>query len=136
MDRPDLELLRGAIDIRAHTAPAPFKRHIDDAALAEHATAFEGHGFVLRDPDASTMSRAHDVARRYPRMESLRAIVQNRPVGGRDPHLAEGVIHCGANVAWIPPNHSRYHADSFSMHGYQPLGRPKKQPTVAGDETP
>jgi hypothetical protein len=69
-------------------------------------------------------------------MESLRAIVQNRPVGGLDPHLAEGVIHCGANVAWIPPNHSRYHADSFSMHGYQPLGRPKKQPTVAGDETP
>jgi hypothetical protein len=77
MGRRDLELLRGAIDIHAHTAPAPFKRHMDDSALAEPAT-----------------------------------------------------------VAWIPPNHSRYHTDSFSMPDYQPLGLPGRQPTVAGDETP
>ena len=64
------------------------------------------------------------------------AIVQNRPVGGLDPHLAEAVIRCGANGASIPANHSRYHAESFSMPDDQPLGRPRMRPTVAGDETP
>ena len=34
MRRADLDLLRGAIDTHAHTAPALFPRHIDDADLA------------------------------------------------------------------------------------------------------
>ena len=64
MDRPDLELLRGAIDMHAHTAPALFKRHIDDAALAQHATEFGMRGFVLKDHDASTTGRAIPRAQR------------------------------------------------------------------------
>jgi hypothetical protein len=47
VDRPDLELLRGAIDMHAHTAPALFRRHIDDAALAEFAISYGMRGFVL-----------------------------------------------------------------------------------------
>ena len=127
MDRPDLELLRGAIDMHAHTAPALFKRHIDDAALAEHATAFGMRGFVLKDHDASTTGRAYYVSRMYPRVESFGAIVLNRSVGGLDPYVAEAAIHYGAKVVWMPSNHSKYHADYFAMPDYPQFGRPRKQ---------
>jgi hypothetical protein len=127
MDRPDLELLRGAIDMHAHTAPALFKRHIDDAALAEYATAFGMRGFVLKDHDASTTGRAYYVSRMYPRVESFGAIVLNRSVGGLDPYVAEAAIHYGAKVVWMPSNHSKYHADYFAMPDYPQFGRPRKQ---------
>ena len=75
MDRPDLELLKGAIDMHAHTAPALFRRHIDDAALAEIALQFGMRGFVLKDHDASTTGRAYYVNRMYPQVESFGAVV-------------------------------------------------------------
>jgi hypothetical protein len=127
MDRPDLELLRGAIDMHAHTAPALFKRHIDDAALAEHAKAFGMRGFVLKDHDASTTGRAYYVQRMHPEVQSFGAIVLNRSVGGIDPFVAEAAIHYGAKVVWMPSNHSKYHAEYFDMPDYPQFGRLRKQ---------
>ena len=40
MKRQDLDLVRGSIDTHAHTAPALFPRHIDDADLAELALEY------------------------------------------------------------------------------------------------
>src|ERR1017187_7161367 len=127
MDRPDLELLRGAIDMHAHTAPALFKRHIDDAALAEYAIQFGMRGFVLKDHDASTTGRAYYVNRMHPEVESFGSVVLNRSVGGLSPYVAESAIHYGAKVVWMPSNHSKYHADFFDMPDYPQFGRPRKQ---------
>ncbi len=126
-DRPDLELLRGAIDMHAHTAPALFKRHIDDAALAETATDFGMRGFVLKDHDASTTGRAYYVNRMYPGVEAIGAVVLNRSVGGLNPYVAEAAIHYGARVVWMPSNHAKHHADYFSMPDYPQFGRLRKQ---------
>lgn len=127
MDRPDLELMRGAIDMHAHTAPALFKRHIDDAALAEYAIEYGMRAFVLKDHDASTTGRAYYVNRMYPQVESFGAVVLNRSVGGLDPYVAEAAIHYGAKIVWMPSNHSKYHAEYFDMPDYPQFGRPKKQ---------
>ena len=127
MDRPDLELLRGAIDMHAHTAPALFKRHIDDAALAETATDFGMRGFVLKDHYSSTTGRAHYVNRLYPGVEAFGAVVLNRSVGGLNPYVVEAAIHYGAKVIWMPSNHSKHHADYFSMPDYPQFGRLRKQ---------
>jgi Family of unknown function (DUF6282) len=127
MDRPDLELLKGAIDMHAHTAPALFKRHIDDAALAEIALQFGMRGFVLKDHDASTTGRAYYVNRMYPGVESFGAVVLNRSVGGLNPYVAEAAIHYGAKVVWMPSNHSKYHAECFNTPDYPQFGRPKRQ---------
>jgi hypothetical protein len=127
VDRPDLELLRGAIDMHAHTAPALFKRHIDDAALAEFAISYGMRGFVLKDHDASTTGRAYYVNRMHPEVESFGAVVLNRSVGGLSPYVAEAAIHYGAKVVWMPSNHSKYHAEFFDMPDYPQFGRPKKQ---------
>lgn len=127
VDRPDLELLRGAIDMHAHTAPALFKRHIDDAALAEYAIEYGMRGFVLKDHDASTTGRAYYVNRMYPQVESFGAVVLNRSVGGLNPYVAEAAIHYGARVVWMPSNHSKYHAEFFNISDYPQFSRPKKQ---------
>jgi Family of unknown function (DUF6282) len=127
MDRPDLELLRGAIDTHAHTAPALFKRHIDDAALAEIAISFGMRGFVLKDHDASTTGRAYYVNRMHPEVESFGSVVLNRSVGGLSPYVAQAAIHYGAKIVWMPSNHSKYHAEYFDMPDYPQFGRPQKQ---------
>jgi hypothetical protein len=127
MDRPDLELLRGAIDMHAHTAPALFKRHLDDAALAESAAAYNMRGFVLKDHDASTTGRAYYVSRMYPQVEPFGAVVLNRSVGGLNPYVVEAAIHYGARVVWMPSNHAKHHAEFFSMPDYPQFGRLRKQ---------
>lgn len=127
MDRPDLELLRGAIDMHAHTAPALFRRHIDDAALAEHAIQAGMRGFVLKDHDSSTTGRAYYVNRMYPKVESIGAVVLNRSVGGLNPYVAQAAIHYGARVVWMPSNHSKHHAEFFGVSDYPQFGRSKKQ---------
>jgi hypothetical protein len=127
MDRPDLELMKGSIDMHAHTAPALFNRHIDDAALAQYAIEFGMRGFVLKDHDASTTGRAYYVNRMYPEVASFGAVVLNRSVGGLDPYVAEAAIHYGAKIVWMPSNHSKYHADYFEIPDYPQFGRPRKQ---------
>ena len=127
MDRPDLELMKGSIDMHAHTAPALFNRHIDDAALAQYAIEFGMRGFVLKDHDASTTGRAYYVNRMYPEVASFGALGLNRSVGGLDPYVAESAIHYGARVVWMPSNHSKYHADYFDIPDYPQFGRPRKQ---------
>jgi hypothetical protein len=127
MERPDLALLRGAIDMHAHTSPALFKRHIDDAALAESAAEYQMRGFVLKDHDSSTTGRAYYVNRMYPGVQSIGAVVLNRSVGGLNPYVAEAAIHYGARVVWMPSNHAKHHAEYFAMPDYPQFGRLRKQ---------
>jgi hypothetical protein len=131
--RPDLDLLRGAIDMHAHTHPALFRRPIDDADLAKIALEYGMRGFVLKDHDSPTPGRAYHVSRVFADqpIEPIGAVVLNRSAGGLDPYVAESAIHYGARVVWMPSNHSKWHADYFGISDYPQLGRPKKQ--RAGD---
>jgi len=127
MKRQDLDLVRGSIDTHAHTAPALFPRHIDDADLAELALEFGMRGFVLKDHDASTTGRAYYVKKMYPGVQPIGAVVLNRSVGGLDPFVAQAAVHYGARVVWMPSNHSKHHAEYFNIPDYPQFGRPKKQ---------
>jgi hypothetical protein len=129
--RPDRDLLRGAIDMHAHTHPALFKRPLDDADLAEIARDYGMRGFVLKDHDSMTVGRAYYVKRLVPEIEPFGAIVLNRSVGGINPHVVQAAIHYGAKVIWMPSNHSQWHKEFFGIPDYPQLGRPKKQ--LAGD---
>lgn len=129
--RRDLELLKGAIDMHAHTHPALFRRPIDDLDLAGHATDYGMRGFVLKDHDSVTTGRAYHVNKTYPDLECVGAVVLNRSVGGINPNVVQAALHYGAKVVWMPSNHSKWHADYFDMPDYPQFGRPKKQ--LAGD---
>jgi uncharacterized protein DUF6282 len=125
--RRDLELLKGAIDMHAHTHPALFRRPIDDADLAGHALDYGMRGFVLKDHDSSTTGRAYHVGRIYRELECAGGIVLNRSVGGINPHVVQAALHYGAKVVWMPSNHSKWHSEFFDTPDYPQLGRPKKQ---------
>ena len=129
--REDLELLRGAIDMHAHTAPALFPRPYDDAQVAEAAVQYGMRGFVLKDHDMSTTGRAYYVDRMYPEVEPFGAVVLNRSVGGLNPYVVESAIHYGAKVIWMPSNHSQWHSDYYDMPDYPALGR--SQPQLPGE---
>ena len=127
MTRLDMEILRGAIDMHAHTHPALFKRPIDDADLAKLAIDYGMRGFVIKDHDSMTTGRSYHVNKLYPEVETFGAIVLNRSVGGLNPYVVQAAIHNGARVIWMPSNHSKWHAEYFKMSDYPQLGRPKKQ---------
>lgn len=139
MRRPDLELLRGAIDMHAHTAPALFPRPISDMDLAQYALDYRMRGFVLKDHDSSTVARARYTKRAFPGVEPLGAIVLNRSVGGINPHVVQAALQYGAKVVWFPSNHSQHHDEYFGMPDYPQLGRMERQlpgagVTVLGDD--
>lgn len=113
VDRPDLDLLRGAIDMHAHTHPALFRRPLDDADLARIATEYGMRGFVLKDHDSLTTGRAYYVNKMFDRVEAYGAIVLNRSVGGLNSHVVRAAIHYGAKVIWMPSNRSKWHAEYF-----------------------
>ena len=125
--RRDMEVLQGGIDMHAHTAPALFRRPLDDMELAQSARNYGMRGFVLKDHDSMTCGRAYYVKRTMPEVEAVGGIVLNRSVGGINPWVVQAAIHYGAKVVWMPSNHSKYHAEYFGISDYPQLGRPKKQ---------
>ncbi|GBD30164.1 hypothetical protein HRbin32_01265 [bacterium HR32] len=127
MDRPDLDLLRGAIDMHAHTHPALFRRPLDDADLARSALQYGMRGFVLKDHDSLTTGRAYYVNKMVEGVQAFGGIVLNRSVGALNPHVVQAAIHYGAKVIWMPSNHSKWHAEYFQTSDYPQLGRPRKQ---------
>ncbi|MGH9244832.1 MAG: DUF6282 family protein [Acidimicrobiales bacterium] len=128
--RPDLELLRGAIDMHAHTAPALFPRPIRDQDLARYALEYNMRGFVLKDHDSATFHRANNLKASMPGLDPIGAIVLNRSVGGINPYVVEAALHYGAKVIWMPSNHSKHHDDYFGIPDYPQLGR--ERPLLPG----
>src|SRR6266508_916664 len=90
--------------MHAHTAPALFRRPLDDADLANRAVEYGMRGFVLKDHDANTTGRAYYVAKMFPQVQPFGAIVLNRSVGGLNPYVAQAAIHYGARIVWMPCN--------------------------------
>ncbi len=133
MPETDRELLRDAIDLHAHTAPALFNRPIDDLDLAELARDYRMRGFVLKDHDMQTTGRAQLVRRAHPEVEPIGAIVLNRSVGGLDPHVVEAALHYGARVIFMPSNHSQWHSEYYQgISDYPQFGRRRRQLAGAG----
>ena len=130
--RKDMELLRGAIDMHAHTAPALFPRPIRDTDLAKTALDYGMRGFVLKDHDSMTTHRAAHVKRWYPGLDPIGAIVLNRSVGGLNPYVVQAALHYGTKVVWMPSNHAKYHDEYFGIPDYPQLGRTRKQLPGAG----
>jgi len=132
MDRPDLDLLRGAIDLHAHTGPALFHRLMDDAELARSALEYGMRGFVLKDHDSLTVGRAYHLNKTFESIQAFGSIVLNRSVGGLNPHVVQAAIHYGAKIIWMPTNHSDWHIRYYETSDYPQLRRPRKQLSGTG----
>ncbi len=120
---PDRELMRGAVDFHAHTAPAIFPRLIDDAELARVAVDYGMRAVVLKDHDQITTGRAYYVNRMFPGVQTIGTVILNRSVGGLNPYVVEAGIQYGAKVIFMPTNHSRWHQEYFGNSNYPGLVR-------------
>lgn len=132
MDRPDLEALRGAIDMHAHTGPALFPRPLDDRDTAEMGVRYGMRGCVLKDHDNSTTGRAYYVRKMVEGFEPIGSVVLNRSVGGLAPHVVQAAIRTGAKVVFMPTTHAKWHIDYFGMSDYPQFGRTFKSVPVEG----
>ena len=130
MQQEDLELLRGAIDMHAHSAPSLIPRPITDHDLGRFALDYGMRGFVMKDHDSATFHRAAHLKRSMPGIDPIGAIVLNRSVGGIDPYVVEAALHYGARVVWMPTNHSKHHDDYFGTPDSPQLAR--RQPQLPG----
>ena len=123
----DLELLRGAIDMHAHSAPSLFPRPITDQDLGRFALDYGMRGFVMKDHDSATFHRAAQLKGSMPEIDPIGAIVLNRSVGGIDPYVVEAALQYGARVVWMPTNHSKHHDEYYGTPDYPQLGRRRPQ---------
>ena len=125
---PDRELMRGAIDCHAHTAPAIFPRLIDDAELARAAVDYGMRAVVLKDHDQVTTGRAYYVNRMFPGVQTIGTVILNRSVGGLNPYVVESAIQYGAKFVFMPTNHARWHQEYYGNSNYPGLVREKQTP--------
>ncbi len=121
MSRADLELLRGAIDIHAHSSPDLYRRIHDHFELAEAARDAGFRAVVIKSHNFATAARAQMVARRVPGIDVFGSIVLNLPMGGLNPVAVETALKYGARQVYMPTvdstNHPSLTGGEIGQHG-------------------
>jgi len=125
------DLMRGAVDLHCHTAPAIFNRLLDDVELARVAVDYGMRANVLKDHDMITCGRAYYANRMIPGVKSIGCVILNRSIGGFNPYVVDTGIKYGAKMVFMPTNHSKWHQDYYGIADYPGLTRAGKQ--LAGD---
>jgi hypothetical protein len=123
----DREIMRGAIDMHVHTAPAIFNRLLDDVELARVAVDYGMRGNVLKDHDMITCGRAYYANRLVPGVKTFGSVILNRSIGGFNPHVVDTGIKYGAKMVFMPTNHSKWHQEFYGTADYPGLKRSGKQ---------
>jgi hypothetical protein len=124
----DRELMRGAIDLHCHTAPAIFNRLLDDVELARVAVDYGMRANVLKDHDMITCGRAYYAKRMIPGVESIGCVILNRSIGGFNPYVVDTGIKYGAKMVFMPTNHSKCHQEYYGgISDYPGLKRASNQ---------
>src|SRR5690348_5741780 len=98
-------LLRGAIDIHAHSDPDSVPRSIDSIDLARLAKSRGMRGLVLKNHYEPTASLAYVVRKEVPGIEIFGGIDLNRSVGGINPAAIERMVLMKGGlgrVVWMP----------------------------------
>ncbi len=119
-DRPDLELLRGAVDIHIHHGPDLYARIQDPLELAQDAKAVGMRAFCIKRHNFPTPGLAALTRKLVPEVDVFGSIACNRQVGGVNPVAVEAAIKYGVRQVWLPTidsaNHRRV-TGSVGQHG-------------------
>jgi len=118
--RPDLELLRGAVDIHIHHGPDLYPRIQNPHELARDAEAAGVRAVCLKTHNFPTVSLAIMTRELFPGVDIFGSIACNYQVGGVNPIAVEAAIKYGARQVWLPTIDSANHAvvtGSVGQHG-------------------
>ena len=99
---PAGRLLKGAIDMHVHLAPALQERR--QTALEVALTARENgmKGVVLKNPHYQTAPIASLVSQLVPEVWVIGGICLEYECGGINPHAVEAAAKLGARIVWLP----------------------------------
>lgn len=109
MERPDLSLLRGSIDLHIHSAPDLMVRPVDDIELARQAASAGMRGIVIKSQFSETYFRAELVRKIVDGLEVFGGVVLNHYVGGLNPHAVDVAIKGGGKIIWMPTHSAKNH---------------------------
>ena len=118
--RPDLELLQGAVDIHIHHGPDLYPRIQDPVELARDAKAAGMRAVCLKTHNFPTAPMALLARKIVPDIDIFGSIACNLEVGGLNPSAVEAVIKYEARQIWLPTIDSTNHAKvtgSVGQHG-------------------
>ncbi len=121
------DILRGAIDLHAHTGPSLFPRIVDSIEAAQQAGAYGMKGVVLKNHHSMTPDRATLVSKIVPESKAYGGLVLNRYVGGINPHAVEAAIKLGARIIWMPTQWAQQHLDVYGAPEYYHMKRATSQ---------
>ncbi len=118
--RPDLEFLRGAVDIHIHHGPDLYARIQDPIELANDAKLVGMRAICIKRHNFPTAGLAALARKVVPDIDIFGSIACNRQVGGLNPIAVEAAIKYGVRQVWLPTidsaNHSRV-TGSVGQHG-------------------
>ena len=118
--RPDLDLLRGAVDIHIHHGPDLYPRIQDPFELAQSGAAAGMRAVCIKTHNFPTVSLAILASQAHPEIDVFGSLACNYQVGGVNPIAVEAAIKYGARQIWLPTIDSANHArvtGSVGQHG-------------------
>lgn len=120
VNRLDLELLHGAIDIHIHHGPDLYTRIQDPIELANDARSMGMRAICIKRHNFPTPGLAVLTRKLVPGIDIFGSLACNHQVGGVNPLAVEAAIKYGIRQLWLPTIDSSNHArvtGSFGQHG-------------------
>src|SRR3990172_7366447 len=99
------QLLRGAIDLHAHSWPEfslKVRGRVDDLEWAHLAQAAGMRAFVMKSHVFPTVAQAYLISQTVPGIKVFGSITLNVNVGGLSPFAVEVAGEMGAKIVWMP----------------------------------
>jgi len=124
VEREDLVLMQGAIDMHVHSTPSLFPRLVDHVEAAEGARKYGMRAVVLKEHHGYTSDRMYFVRKLINGIEVYGGVVLNNAVGGINPFAVDAAIKLGAKIVWFPTLSAKNHLDQM---GAPDFGKSMKQ---------
>ena len=100
---PEMELMKGAIDIHFHCMPDTVQRRMDEAEVAEMARDYGMRALLLKCHDTMTPDRAYYVNKMVEGIDVYGGVVLNYPVGGFNPSPSSPASSSAGRPSGCPP---------------------------------
>jgi hypothetical protein len=123
------ELLKGAVEIHAHSSPDNFPRIYDHVELAKEARDYGFKGIVLKSQTMGSADRVPFIRQLVPGIDIFGGVVLNYAVGGLNPFAVEAQIRFGARIVWMPTGDAAHHISYFAKAaGVDPMRKDASLP--------
>ena len=133
---PEMELMKGAIDIHFHCMPDTVQRRMDEVEMAEMARDYGMRAILLKCHDTMTPDRAYYVDKMVEEVDVFGGVVLNYPLGGFNPLAVVANIQFGGKAVWMPTRSASFYWDYIAKKGekgyYASIHNPYEKRVVEG----